>query len=75
VRRLGVLVFFVLAGGVVAAAATASPADDPTHLTPASSSTSTDHAPACAVPGASPLAGVPVGGTLVTFTLVPPGCD
>jgi hypothetical protein len=73
VRRVGVLVCFVLAGGVLAAAATAAPATEPTHLRPAS--TSTDVAPACDLPGASSLAGVPAGGTLVTFTLVPPGCD
>lgn len=72
-RRVGVLVCFVLAGGVVAATATAAPAEDTVELRPAS--TSADHAPFCDVPGSTLSASPPAGGTLVTFTLVPPGCD
>jgi hypothetical protein len=69
-----VLVYLVLAGGVVAAGAAASATPDArVHLTPAS--TSIDHAPFCAVPGSSLTATPTAGGTLVTFTLVPPGCD
>jgi hypothetical protein len=73
VRRVGVLVCFVLAGGLVAAGATAATTSDPAHLPPAP--TSTDHVASCDVPGAPMLATAPAGGTLVTFTIVPPGCD
>jgi hypothetical protein len=72
-RRIGVLVCLVLAGGVAAAGAMASPADDAVHLEPAS--TSVDHAPFCTVPASTLTATPTAGGTLVTFTLLPPGCD
>ena len=70
-RRLGVLVGFVLAGGVWAATATAAPMADQVHLSPAA--TSVDHAPFCDMPDAPALAGGP-GGTAVTFTILPRGC-
>ena len=70
-RRLGVLVGIVLAGGVLAANATAAPAVDHVHLRPVS--TSVDHAPFCDVPDAPQLTAGP-GATAVTFTLLPPGC-
>ena len=70
-RRLGVLVSIALAGGVLAASATAAPAADHVHLRPVS--TSADHAPFCDVPDA-PAAVTGPGATVVTFTLLPPGC-
>lgn len=70
-RRLGVMVGIVLAGGVLAANATASPMVDHVHLRPAA--TSVDHAPFCDVPDAPALVGGP-GVTVITFTLLPPGC-
>ena len=70
-RRLGVLVGTILAGGVLAATATASPSVDHVHLRPVS--TSADHAPFCDVPDA-PAVAATAGGTAVTFTLLPPGC-
>jgi hypothetical protein len=73
-RRVGVLVCLLLAGGVVAAGATAAPANTVVvHLSPAA--TSIDHAPFCELPSSTLTAAPTAGGTLVTFTLVPPGCD
>lgn len=73
-RRVGVLVCLVLAGGVVAAGASASAAPPATvHLPPAA--TSVDHPPFCDLPTSTLSATPAAGGTLVTFTLVPPGCD
>lgn len=70
-RRVGVLVGVVLAGGVLAATATATPAVDHVHLRAVS--TSADHAPFCDVPDAPPVVSGP-GSTAITFTLLPPGC-
>ena len=70
-RRLGVLVGFVLAGGVWAATATAAPTVDHVQLSPAA--TSVDHAPFCDMPDAPVLASGP-GATAVTFTILPRGC-
>ena len=53
-RRLGVLVGFVLAGGVWVATATAAPMVDRVHLSPAA--TSVDHVPFCDMPDAPTLA-------------------
>jgi hypothetical protein len=71
---VGVLVAFVLAGGGAwAAAATA--AADPTVVQLAPAPTSVDHAPFCSVPDAARMSLTSPGGTAVTFTLVPPGCE
>ena len=75
-RRIGLLVCVVLAGGIgaVAASAATGSAPDAVHLDPAA--TSVDHDPFCTEPGTSSLTATPTaGGTLVTFTLVAPGCD
>jgi hypothetical protein len=72
VRRIGVLVGIILTGALWAATAVAAPADV-THLSPAS--TSVDHAPFCDVSLVAPEVNPGPGGTAVTFTLVPPGCD
>ena len=72
-RWLGALVAALLAGGVVAAGAAAHESSPTSHLRPAS--TATDHAPFCAVPADALTIAPAAGGTLVTFTLVPPGCD
>ena len=61
----------VLAGGVLAATATATPSMDQVHLRPAA--TSVDHAPFCDVPEGPELTGGP-GATVISFTLLPPGC-
>lgn len=60
-----------LAGGVLVASATATPAMDHVHLQPAS--TSVDHAPFCDVPDAPALVSGR-GGTAVSFTVLPRGC-
>jgi hypothetical protein len=71
-RRLGVVVAFLVTGGVWAATAAAAPASETVHLSPAP--TSTDRV-VCDVPAAAPAVTVAPGGTAVTFTLVAPGCE
>ena len=70
-RRLGVLVGMILAGGVWAASATASPAVDHVPMRPAA--TSVDHEPFCDIPEA-PVHDAGAGGTAITFTILPRGC-
>ena len=70
-RRLSVLVGFVLAGGAWAATAAAAPNAEHVHLAPAA--TSVDHPPFCDMPDAPGVAAAQ-GGTAVTFTILPRGC-
>ncbi|HEX4906243.1 MAG TPA: hypothetical protein VFU93_12385 [Acidimicrobiales bacterium] len=70
-RRLGVLVGIVLAGGLLAANATAAPTAEQVHLRPAS--TTIDSTVRCDVPEVPPSSGGP-GAVVVTFTVLPAGC-
>ena len=70
-RRWGVVVGIALAGGVLAANATAASTVDQVHLRPVS--TTIDSTVRCDVPELPPSAGGP-GGVVVTFIVLPAGC-